>query len=286
MKVTPIGAVFGARITDVDVMSLNDTEFAELFDHVHRFKLVVIPDQDLDDESQTMFAKRFGDLAAGSFGPKFSPMLQQISRDDKGDIGTDFDKDATRVNAGLGDGRRQAAEWHSDGMFWPEPPALGVFRLIDGPDVGGDTIFADMSAAFEALSPAMREFLSPLRAVQEVRINAQHLFSPKRLLEVQAEFPPIAHPLIRTHPVTRLRSIYASPINTSHIEGFRPDESAALLSFLFAQPNRAEFQCRVHWDQGSVGVWDNRVLVHAAVFDYGAQRRTVRRVSVAGSRPE
>jgi taurine dioxygenase len=266
MKVTPLSRAFGARISDVDVTSLDESEFAELEGLFNRHKLVVIPEQHLDDESQMIFAKRFGDTVAGSYGAKFSPRIQEITHNEK-------------------DPRRQDAEWHSDGMFWPEPPMAGVFRLIEGPQVGGDTMFADMSAAYEALSPAMREFLLPLRAVQDVKINAQYLFSPERLVDVMEEYPPIAHPLIRTHPVTGVKSIYASVINTSHIDGLRRDESEALLAFLYAQAARPEFQCRVHWEPGSVGVWDNRVLMHAAVHDYAPEVRVVRRISIAGTVP-
>jgi taurine dioxygenase len=266
MNVTPLSRTFGARIADVDVTSLDEQEFAELEGLFHRHKLVVIPDQHLDDESQMIFAKRFGDTVAGSYGAKFSPRIQQITHNEK-------------------DPRRQDAEWHSDGMFWPEPPMAGVFRLIEGPEVGGDTMFADMSAAFEALSPAMREFLLPLRAVHDVRISAQHLYSPEQVVEMAEEYPPIAHPLIRTHPVTGVKSIYVSTNTTSHIDGLRRDESEALLAFLYAQALRPELQCRVHWDPGSVGVWDNRVLMHAAVHDYAPEVRVVRRISIAGTVP-
>jgi taurine dioxygenase len=285
MIVSPIAATFGARITDVDVMSLADAELAELLDTFHRFKLVVIPDQHLDDETHMLFAKRIGEVAGGSFGPKFSPQLQEIGQDEYGAIAKNFDKEGTGAKIDLGDGRQMSGVFHSDGMFWPEPPAIGVFRLIEGPELGGDTVFADMGAVFESLSAPMREFLLPLRAVHDVKMSAQHLFSPERLVDVQAEFPLIAHPLVRTHPVTGVRSIYVCALTTSHIEGLRADESKALLEFLYAQPSRAEFQCRVHWTPGSIGLWDNRSLVHAATHDYGSQRRTIRRISIVGTVP-
>jgi taurine dioxygenase len=285
MKVTPIGPRFGARVSEVDVTTMSDAEAAELVDVFHRSKLIVVLDQHLDDEAHMLFAKRFGDIAPGGYGPKFSPLMEEIKRDESGAIGRDFSNDEATVRTDLQDARRLAEEWHSDAMFWPEPPAMGVFRLLEGPDVGGDTMFADMSAAFEALSPPLREFLSQLRAVHDVRITGELLFSPQRMAEVLAEYPLIAHPLVRTHPVTGVRSIYACCTNTSHIEGLRADESAALLSFLYAQARRPEFQCRVHWEPGSIGVWDNRVLQHSAVYDYGSHRRTAHRVNIAGTRP-
>jgi taurine dioxygenase len=213
-----------------------------------------------------IFAKRFGDTVAGAYGEKFSPRIYEITHD-------------------ADDRRRQDTEWHSDGIFWPEPPMAGVFRLIEGPEVGGDTMFADMSAAFEALSPAMQEFLVPLRAVHDVRVSAEGRFDPELVREMTEEYPPFAHPVIRTHPITGAKSIYVTTTATTHIEGLRRDESEAVLAFLYAQASRPEFQCRVHWEPGSVGVWDNRVLMHAAVADYAPEVRVVRRISVAGTRP-
>ena len=175
--------------------------------------------------------------------------------------------------------------WHSD-VTWRQEPSLGsMLRAIEVPDVGGDTLFADMEAAYEGLGPKMQELLLGLTAVHDFTRVFGRFLSAEKLAEKREEFPPAEHPVIRTHPVTGRRSIYVNVAFTSHIVGFSPAESEQLLTHLYRQAAIPEYQCRFRWEADSLAFWDNRCVQHYAVSDYWPNRRVMERVTIVGDRP-
>ena len=180
--------------------------------------------------------------------------------------------------------RGQENAWHSD-VTWRAEPSLGSILLArEVPDCGGDTLFANMHLAYERLSDPMKTFCEGLTAVHDIaRVFAKRL--GKRPEELHDTYPPMRHPVIRTHPETGERAIYVNTAFTSHIEGLAESESRWLLDHLFATAKDAEIQCRFRWQAGSVAFWDNRVCQHFAASDYFPARRVMERVTIAGDKP-
>ena len=179
--------------------------------------------------------------------------------------------------------------WHSDMTFMQTPPS---FTLLQGqiiPAFGGDTLWASATAAYDALSPQMQAFLLPLHAVNDFRHGfRESLAEPggaERLAPAIAENPPVQHPLIRTHPETGRKAIYANALFTTHIADLPTKESDALLAFLYRHVVTEEHTVRLSWQPGTVAIWDNRSTQHKPVNDFLPQHRLMHRVTLTGDRP-
>ena len=179
--------------------------------------------------------------------------------------------------------------WHSDMTFMQRPPS---FTLLQGqiiPPFGGDTLWASATAAFDTLSPQMQAFLLPLQAVNDFRQGfRESLAEPggaERLAPAIAENPPVAHPLIRTHPESGRKAIYANALFTSHIVGLPSAESDAVLGFLYRHIVAEEHTVRLSWQPGTVAIWDNRSTQHKPVNDFFPQHRLMHRVTLTGDQP-
>ena len=178
--------------------------------------------------------------------------------------------------------------WHSDESFLPQPALGSLLYMIECPEVGGDTMFANQYAAYEALSPGMREMLSGLNAVYSDASLQQR--NAGRALKVKPgsqdrDIYESVHPVVRTHPETGRKSIFVNRPFTIGFENMTEAESKPLLEFLFAHCARPEFTCRFRWEKGSVAFWDNRCLMHYALNDYPGERRYMHRVTVNGDKP-
>jgi len=179
--------------------------------------------------------------------------------------------------------------WHSDMTFSATPPS---FTLLHGqiiPEFGGDTLWASTTAAYDALSPQMQDFLNGLTAIHDFRHGfKESLAEPggaERLAQAVAENPPVAHPLIRTHPESGKRSIYVNALFTTHIEELSPLESRSLLDFLYRHIVTEEFTVRLNWQPDTIAIWDNRSTQHKPVNDYFPQPRRLHRVTIKGDQP-
>jgi taurine dioxygenase len=257
----------GAEITGIDLASPEITEHipairAALLAH----KVIFFRNQSLTAAQHIAFARQFGDLEIHPATPANQP-----------------DPEILRIEHGP-DNRGKENFWHSD-VTWREKPSLGsILRAIEVPPVGGDTLFVDMHAAFTRLSPEMQRFISGLTAVHDIaRVFAARLGKPAA--ELHAKYPPMEHPVVRTHPETGLPCLYVNGAFTSHIKGLSPRESDDLLAHLYAQAADPEIQCRFRWQPGSIAFWDNRSSQHFAASDYFPARRVMERVTVAGCRP-
>jgi alpha-ketoglutarate-dependent taurine dioxygenase len=186
--------------------------------------------------------------------------------------------------------RYDASAWHTDVTFVERPPLGSILNAVVIPPNGGDTLFSDQQAAYEALSEPIRTLVDGLSAVH----SGEQQFGP--LLKKLGEgndwegekydvLRPVEHPVVRTHPDTGARILFVNPGFTSHIKGFSSRESDALLRFLYEHSTQPEFTVRYHWHAGDLGFWDNRQTQHSVVRDFGDQHRVIQRVTLRGDRP-
>jgi len=268
LSLLPLSPTIGAEISGVDLREpLDDETFSEVRRAFLDYKVIFFRDQDVTAEQHVAFARRFGELELHPFLPHAEGCPEVVV----------FAKDE-RV-------RGVENIWHSD-VSWREAPALGaVLRAREVPAVGGDTLFADMGAAYEGLSDELKERIAPLRAVHDFSQTFGAFLSPDELARRRAEYPPALHPVVRTHPETGQKSLYVNAIFTSHIVGLEAAESEALLESLFRRAWVPEVQCRFRWRKNSIACWDNRAVQHYAASDYHPQRRVMERVSIIGDRP-
>ncbi|MBI1237718.1 MAG: taurine dioxygenase [Alphaproteobacteria bacterium] len=263
----PLSPTIGAVLRGIDLGSeLPDEAIAEVRRALLAHKVVFFRDQKITRAQHIAFARRFGTLEIHPATPAEQP-----------------DREVLRIEHGPGNKGRENA-WHSD-VTWREAPSLGsVLRAIEIPPVGGDTLFSDMEAAYEALSDEMKRFVCGLTAVHDIaRVFAGRL--GKSAEELHEKFPVQEHPVVRTHPETGKRTLYVNTGFTDHIKGLSHKESAWLLEHLYAQAAIPEFQCRFRWEENSIAFWDNRACQHYAASDYYPQRRIMERVTIAGDRP-
>ena len=269
--VLPVTPAIGAEVRGVDLReplapeAVETLERALLDHHVLFFR-----GQDLTPEQQIAFARHFGPISIPPFVPKYGENPELIVLDQQSPKGEGADN------------------WHSDNTFMREPPMGSILRAVLLPPQGGDTCFASMVAAYEALSPAIQRLISGLRAVHDITrplqkgIAAGH--TTASLEEMQKKWPPVDHPVVRTHPRTGRKALFVNGNSTTRILGLTERENDVLLAFLIDHVRSPEFQCRFRWEVGSMAFWDNRSTQHFAVPDY-AERRVMHRVTIAGDLP-
>ena len=257
----------GAELLDIDLGAPDILDAVPairqaLLDH----RVIFFRDQDITREQHLAFAQAFGELEIHPATPKGQedPEILRIAHGPKS--------------------KGQENNWHSD-VTWREEPSLGsILRAIEVPEVGGDTLFSDMHAAYFGLSDKMREFVTGLTAVHDIaRVFARRL--GKAPEELHDKYPPVEHPVIRTHPETGQPGIYVNNGFTSHILDLSAEESRDLLHHLYVQAANPEYQCRFKWAPGSIAFWDNRACQHNAVSDYFPQVRIMERATIKGDRP-
>jgi len=270
LRIRPVTATIGAEIEGIDLRQPLDASTRDaLLDALMTHHVLFFRDQEITPEHQVAFAKQFGPISYPPFAPKYGTNPEYIVLDQTSPKGEGADA------------------WHSDNTFMSEPPMGSVLHAVMIPEVGGDTCFANAVAAYEALSEPIRKLIDGLCAVHDITkplkkgIEAGHATAD--LAEVQAQWPPVSHPIVRTHPVTGRKALYVNRNSTTHIEGLSERENEALLPLLMDQIRSPDFQCRFTWDTNSVAFWDNRSTQHFAVPDY-ATRRVMHRVTIAGEK--
>lgn len=180
----------------------------------------------------------------------------------------------------------QAANFHTDNTFRPLPPLGALLQAHVLPEDGGDTCFASMYAAYEALSAPMQGYLEELEAWHSLAQMTARLASDGLASNLNMDdWPPMKHPVIAVHPETGRKLINVNYNWTTHIDGVPAAESQMLLDFLFAHVKSPEFQVRLSWKPGDIAFWDNRVTQHYAVPDWQG-RRIMQRIAIAGSEEE
>lgn len=267
-EATPMIGALGAEISGVDLTQpIKETTASELLDAFKQYQLLVFHDQPVSIDQQKEFGRIFGDLHIHPFYPAIEGHPEVI----------EFIKEPEdKVNAGGG--------WHTDLTCLKKPPKGGLLHLKQVPESGGDTLFADMCAAYDALSPKMQVFLDGLEAIHtSIKVyGSQGKYSTDK----EASPPQYhKHPVVCTHPESGRRFLYVNRAYTLFIKGLSNAESTHLLEFIYQHCVKGEFVTRLRWKKDTVALWDNRSTQHHALNDYHGMRRWAVRVTVAGKRP-
>lgn len=266
--VRPVAPVIGAEVSGVDLREpLADDVIAELERALEEWKVLFFRDQDLSKDQQRAFASRFGELEEHPFLPSPDGEPEVIR----------FEKSAEVAGV--------ENIWHSD-VSWRAVPSLGsVLRAREVPPVGGDTVWADMEAAYEGLPDELKQAIEGRVAVHDFVNSFGMALPPDEREAMREKFPPAEHPIVRTHPKTGRRCLYVNAIFTSHVKDLPSEESDALLRRLYSESTVPEYQVRFTWQKNSVAFWDNRSTQHYAINDYWPRARVMDRVTIIGDRP-
>jgi taurine dioxygenase len=290
LALAPITPILGAEVRGLDLRhDLGPSTIAAVRQALLAHKLLVFRDQAIDDE-QIAFSRHFGPVTPAhpiQNGLRHAPEIKQnvLSRDREEYAGFDIDLDHPLRPALRPHGR---AGWHIDITFVANPTSITLLRGVEIPDVGGDTLFVNLEALYESLSPSLRAWLDTLQAIH-VRDDAAVGRPPPPRFDHRQPGPFAAlHPLVRVHPETGRKHLFLASAFVKAIHGLRPRESAALLDYLNEElAGRADLQARVRWNRGDLVVWDNRAVAHAGPIDpkFIRGERIVHRTTVEGSPP-
>jgi taurine dioxygenase len=286
IRVEPLTGSTGAEIFDVDVANIDDETFAEIRHAFHEHTVIFFRDQELDADSLGAFAERFAPLVVSYYrdGEKPHPV---------GRMHRSPDTPSSVRN--LGD------RWHADQSSREEPNMGVALYCLEAPPYGGDTLFANLTAAWEGLAPGLKAVCEPLIAYHSLSgiygtdgmglvgttkpfaYDAEHVRLDDEMLEIiRRRFE---HPLLCTHPETGRSYLYVTGNHMVGIKGMNDLEAAPLLQMLNNHVLKPEFTCRFRWKKGSLAVWDNRSAQHYAVNDYAGFARTMLRAEMQGTPP-
>jgi len=277
--VTPMSRGFVAEVSGADVRSLDECGITALRRALNEHRVLVVRGQSLSAADQVEFSVRLGELYR-------MPYVRPL--DDHPDVIAVL-KEADEVKVST-----FGSWWHADFSYLDEPPVYSVLHAVDLPPHGGDTLFADMIGAFEALSVSMRRVLCRLRIMHSGHIYGRQLArdgSRGRMRGVQistgheeAEVER-SHPLVRQHEPTGRQALFANPTYCTRLANMSVEDSKSLLDFLYAHCGRPEFTWRQVWREGDLLLWDNRAVTHLAVNDYDGHRRLLHRTTVCSEKP-
>lgn len=274
LQIQVLSPAIGALVKGVNLAEpASDDLIGEIRSALLAHKVIFFEGQDFTPGQQRNFAARFGDLHVHPLYDRNDAHPEVMIIDNHVDNPTDNNF------------------WHTDVTFIETPPMGSILAARTLPPTGGDTMWASMSAAYEALSPPMQRFLAGLEAVHDFAyaFTAQGLAGSQagreRYEKAVAENPPVTHPVIRRHPETGQLGIFVNSVFTRRIKGLRREESQALMNFLNAHVQKPEFVVRWRWRPGDVAFWDNRNTQHRAVDDFLPHRRIMTRATILGDRP-
>ena len=269
LDINPLTPFMGAEINGVDLRRSDQVLIGQIQKVLEQYSVVFFRDQPaLSPAEHSALANAFGPIhvhPAAPQGSEFPGVLKIEARRD------------TKVAAGN--------RWHSDVSCEQEPPYVSILQLHEIPPVGGDTLFASMYAAYEALSPRMKQMLDGMTARHSGEWSYRHLFKYQPH-EPADGYPEAVHPVVIRPSGSDRPALYVNREFTVELEDLPQAEGQALLEFLFDHAERADFQCRFRWSSDAIAIWDNRSTQHFAMWDYWPHSRKGRRVSVRGPRPQ
>jgi len=269
IEVQPITPSLGAEIFGADLS--RDDHFETIRQAFIDYSVVAIHGLDLTPDDHIAFAERWGEINVNRF---FKPV------DSHPKIATVL-KEPDQTTA-VGEA------WHTDHSYDQIPAMCSILYAIETPEVGGDTAFSSMHAAYMGLSDGMRSMLDGLKAWHSSRhafgafVADSEAHESGRLGNTAAATQDALHPVVITHPLSGKRCLYVNSDFTTHFDGWSVEDSAPLLRQLYAHGRQAEFTCRVRWKPGMLGMWDNRATWHKAINDYPGHRRLMHRITVEG----
>ena len=261
----------GAEIQDVDVTDLSDSAFEQLRKAHRDHGVIFLRDQKLTPEQHIAFAQRWGKINVNRFFgavPDY-PQIAEVRKEPD-----------QKINIGGG--------WHADHSYDLEPAMGSILYALEIPATGGDTLFASMYAAYDALSSGLKKVLEGLEAVH----SSRHVFGAAssgtgdltgRIGNPEAATQDAVHPVVIRHPDSGRKALYVNPGFTVRFKGWSREESSPLLDYLYQHAVRPEFTIRFQWKPGSIAFWDNRATWHYALNDYQGQKRLMHRITIEGS---
>ena len=273
IKIKKVSGAIGALIEDVQLgENLAENTSNEIYDAFLKHQVIFFRDQNFTSESLLSFAKRIGTPIIYPFVkglesfPEITPIL----------------KKETDVN-------NFGGIWHSDTTYQDVPPKGTMLYALEVPEFGGDTEFSNQYLAYENLSEKMKLFLEKQKAVNisgkgKVTKTRSDVMKHSSVGLKSDELEAI-HPVVRTHPETKKKSLYINEAHTTNFVGMTVEESTPILEFLFKHQIKSEFTCRFKWKKGSVSIWDNRCSIHNPINDYHGSRRLMHRITFQGDKP-
>ena len=278
IKAQPLTGVFAAEISGINLASLSEGDLAELRAVMCAHEVVVVRGQTLEPAQQSAFSARlgpFGEVPFIATMDEFPEVIRVVKEADEG----------AAFNFG--------GAWHSDFSFQNEPPSFTILSAVDVPPWGGDTCFASMTAAWNALHEPMQIRLRALKAVHSARdayspkMQALHTgMSGMQIVCDESANDHRVHPLVPVHPETGREVLFFNRAYVRDIENMPNDEAQSLMSFLHLHTTDVKFMYRHRWQSGDVVMWDNRSTQHVALNDYAGFRRELRRTTIAGESPQ
>lgn len=268
LRLRRVSPHLGAEVDDIDITRpLTNRQVEELRTALGEFGVLFFHEQPFDHDSQKRFGRYFGDLDIhpNTPGPDGHPEILPIHADAN-----------SKIIAG--------EKWHSDVSCRQEPPLGSILHLNTVPETGGDTLFASLAAAYEALSPRLRAYLEGLTAFHSGERNYRKRNRLEGVDDTGRVFPSANHPVVIRHPISGRRGLYVNRLFTYRINEVPEEESDAILRHLFEHAEKPDFQIRFRWQRNSVAFWDNRAVQHLAIWDYFPRTRSGSRVTVKGER--
>jgi alpha-ketoglutarate-dependent sulfate ester dioxygenase len=285
--IRPVAGHIGADISGVDIAKPLPAETVQqLKDALYEYKVIFFRDQELDHASQIAFGRQFGELTYAhphdEAPPEGHPEIFTVDpRRYEKRYGEDFRKQVRRRQYSYFTG------WHTDVTAAVNPPAASILRAEVVPEIGGDTQWTNLQAAYEGLSPTVQAFVDTLRAEHRYGGPDSAYGNSAYSKRINDNLLVAVHPVVRVHPETGAKGLFVNPGFTSHIVDVTPRESKAILDLLYSEITRPEYTVRFRWEPGSVAFWDNRATSHLAPRDieHLDLRRTLHRVTLIGDVP-
>ncbi len=270
IEIRPMSTHVGSEMLGIDLCTIDDAGMAAVKALLAERGLVVFRDQKLAETDHIAFARAIGPIVVNQYFPENGgyPEIAEVRK---------AEGQATNIGGG----------WHTDHSYDAVPAMGSILVARELPSSGGDTLFASMHAAYDALSDGLKATLGTMRAVH----TADHIYGPQGFLANSDQGADLkgrelkthaVHPVIIHHPDTGRKILYVNSAFTTHFEGWTRDESLPLLNYLYMLGAEERFQCRLTWQQGTVALWDNRSTWHYALNDYPGQRRLMHRITIDG----
>jgi taurine dioxygenase len=276
MIIEPLAGALGAEVRGIDLRVADDAAWQRVREVFLQYAVLVFRDQQLEPADLMRVGERWGEPCHYPFvtGIDGFPFIFEVVKEE-----------SETVNFG--------GNWHSDTTYLAQPPLATLLYALETPKQGGDTLFANTYAAYDALSEGMRTMVDKLVGVNSASLKVtggrRKMHSTIGGMKTQdmekADDHESEHPVVRTHPDTGRKALYLSRSHTIHFRDMTEAESRPLIDFLQAHQTRPEFTCRVRWSPGTLTVWDNRCTQHCAINDYHGQRRRMRRLTVGAQTP-
>ena len=284
--IEPATPVIGAEISGVDLSKPLDAQTREdIHNALLKWRVLFFRDQELSNDALKAFGREFGPLTPAhpiQEGLDDHPEIWERKIEEYRTRRTDAETRPPSARPPV-----DYKGWHIDITFVANPNRYSILYGVEIPPYGGDTIFTSLIAAYEGLSPPIKQLIDQLQAVHQTSSYDGNPRKPRKDGRATGPFVSL-HPLVRIHPETGEKLAFYNAGTTTHIPGLKQPESQAILDLLYHEVTRPEYQVRFRWQPKSLVVWDNQAVSHAGPIDYAqfSLGRTVRRITVAGELPE